>query len=229
VDSLGNKTLTDWFDRIFVINRYDRPDRLNNFFDHIELEGLADRSEVTVYSAIIGDETSCPSYFKSGNAAWGCFRSHSNVVEGVIMEKTTLGEGLNSILILEDDVEFIQSPLDLLNQFMSNVPKDWDQIYLGGQHRIAPLDTKINCVKRGVSVNRGHAYALNSKAYSKFYSHINQASDYFNKKSHHFDHQLEVAHRRQEWNVYCPPIWLAGQCAGMSNICNSQLKSRNWH
>jgi GR25 family glycosyltransferase involved in LPS biosynthesis len=229
VNTRGFKKITDWFDRVYVINRPDRPRRLERFLKHITGNELADRHRILVYPGIMGERVSHPKDFIGGAGAWGCFRSHSNIIESVIMEREIMGEGLESILVLEDDVEFIHNPLAFLNHFMCNLPPDWDQIYLGGQHRAKPLETEYAGVLRGISVNRAHAYALNRKVYKKFYSHINYSPNYYGKKNHHFDHQLEVAHRRQEWNVYCPSMWLAGQCAGKSDICNDDLESRIWH
>ena len=224
----GSKSLTDWFERVYVINRPDRPERLERFYKHISENSLADLEKIIVYPAIMGDKTSYPCYFLSGAGAWGCLRSHSNILEGVINEQITTGEEIKNFLVLEDDVEFIPQPLDMLGAFMVNVPRDWDQIYLGGQHRVEPEMTPISRVFRGRSINRTHAYALNRKAYKRVYVHINQATDYVGLQNHHIDHQLEVAHRRKDWNVYCPPIWYAGQAEGESDVCGQSLEARRW-
>lgn len=228
MNTTGFKKISDWFDRIYVINRPDRPDRLARFFKHIDQSELFDRDMVLVYPGVMGEKVTCPKDFAAGSGAWGCFRSHSNIIENVIMEREVLGVGLDSILIMEDDVEFIENPLALFNQFMEDVPSDWDQLYLGGQHRIAPIETEKEGILRGISVNRAHAYALNRKAYKKVYTHINYSPNYYGRKDHHFDHQLEIAHRRQDWNVYCPPVWVAGQCAGKSDINTDDLDARIW-
>ena len=223
------KTLTDWFERVYVISRPDRPERLKRFFKHITDLELADPTKIVVYPAVMGDKTACPYYFLSGNGAWGCLRSHSNIIENLLLEQATTGNKVYSVLILEDDVEFIRNPLFMLHEFMSSVPKNWDQIYLGGQHRIEPQETRIPRILRGLSVNRTHAYALNRKIYKLFYVHINNAEEYIGKQNHHIDHQLEIAHRKEAWNVYCPPIWLAGQTKGKSDVCGEELESRIWH
>ncbi len=222
--------LSYWFDRIYVINRPDRPVRLARFFKHIEELGLAERHEVIVYPAIMGNKTTCPPYFLAGAGAWGCLKSHSNIIENAIMEIEIKGEthGIDSILILEDDVQFIDDPYQLIFNFLSNIPKDWDQLYLGGQHRMKPIATENSEIKRVISTNRTHAYALNSKIYKKVYAHINNATDYIGRKDYHVDGQLEEAHRKQSWNVYCPPKWLAGQCANISDVSNTEIPYKIW-
>jgi GR25 family glycosyltransferase involved in LPS biosynthesis len=223
------KNLTDWFERVYVINRPDRPQRLQEFYENVESTEVADPSKIIVYPAIMGDKTSFPSYFLSGAGAWGCLRSHSNIIENLILEQVNTGVKIKSVLILEDDVKFINNPLFMLHEFMTSVPKNWDQIYLGGQHRVKPQDTSNIRVKRGLSVNRTHAYALNRKVFRMFYCHINNASEYCHKQNHHIDHQLEIAHRKEAWNVYCPPVWLAGQREGYSDVCNKSLEYRDWN
>lgn len=222
------RSLTDWFGRVYVINRPDRPERLERFYKHIDKYSLADPDKVIVYPAVMGDKTSFPCYFLSGAGAWGCLRSHSNIVENVINEQVIKRTKVSNILVLEDDVEFISNPLPMLNAFLDNMPSDWDQIYLGGQHRMDPIMTKFSRIFRGTCVNRTHAYALNNKVYEKFYAHINHAPDYIGRPNHHLDHQLEVAHMRRDWNVYCPPIWYAGQSEGQSDVCNQEVEARFW-
>ena len=61
--STESKSLTDWFERVYVINRPDRPERLERFYKHIEKNGVADPDKIVVYPAVMGDKTS---FFKRG-------------------------------------------------------------------------------------------------------------------------------------------------------------------
>lgn len=211
------KTLTDWFDRIFVINCKHRPDRLDRVRKHISETGIADMNEVIICPAIIGDWVSAPAGWGAGYGAWGCLRSHSRIAEDVMHERDEHGNmKLQNYLVLEDDVFFLPDAMQRLNEFMNAVPNDWDQIYLGGQHQRKPVQLNDN-VSVGISVNRTHAYAVNQKCFQKFYRHINFAPDYVGTNKH-IDHQLELAHQRRDWDVYCPPKWICGQEAGSSNI-----------
>jgi hypothetical protein len=62
------------------------------------------------------------------------------------------------------------------------------------------------------------------------YRHINYASDFIGDKNtaRHIDHQLEHAHRRKAWNVYCPERWIVGQAEGKSDIAGKHQKKRIW-
>lgn len=211
------RNLTDWFDKVFVINCAHRPDRLDRVKRHLDESGMADVSKVVFYPAVIGDWTTSPAGWGAGRGAWGCLRSHARIAEDVMHERDENGAmTLRNYLVLEDDVYFLPDAIGSLNQFMESVPVDWDQIYLGGQHQRKPVQVKEH-VMVGLSVNRTHAYALNQKCFQPFYRHINFAPDYIGTVKH-IDHQLELAHQRRDWDVYCPLKWICGQEAGSSNI-----------
>ena len=222
------KNLTDWFDRVYVINCAHRPDRLEETKRHLEETGMANNDWVHYYPAIIGDWTTCPADWGSGRGAWGCLRSHQRILEDVLHTRDgrhTLT--LNNVLVLEDDVIFKEDALEKLNEFMEDVPDDWGQIYLGGQHRRDKAQTRSPNVVIGGSVNRTHAYAVNQSTFQELYRHISYATDYRDTNKH-IDHQLELAHRRKDWPVYCPKDWIVGQRAGSSNINGKINETKFW-
>ncbi len=222
------KNLTDWFDRVYVINCAHRPDRLEETKKHLEETGMANNDWVHYYPAIIGDWTTHPADWGSGNGAWGCLRSHQRILEDVLHTRDNENRlTLNNVLILEDDVVFKKDALEKLNEFMEDVPNDWGQIYLGGQHRRKKGNTDSPNVVIGNSVNRTHAYAVNQSTFQELYRHISYATDYRDTNKH-IDHQLEVAHRRKDWRVYCPKEWITGQREGNSNISGRFNKTMFW-
>lgn len=222
------KNLTDWFDRVYVINCAHRPDRLEETKEHLDETKMADNDKVIYYPAIIGDWTTCPADWGSGWGAWGCLRSHQRILEDVLHTRDDrYNMSLNNVLVLEDDVIFKEDSLEKLNEFMEDVPDDWGQIYLGGQHRRDPTPTDSPNVIVGNSINRTHAYAVNQSTFTSFYRHISYATDYRNTNKH-IDHQLELAHRRKDWLVCCPKEWIAGQRAGASNINGKTHEINFW-
>ena len=222
------KTLTDWFSRVYVINCAHRPDRLETVMKHLKESGMADVSKVHVFQAIIGDYTGHPADWGSGNGAWGCLQSHRRLMEDVMHTRDERGDMLlESVLILEDDVFFVEDALQRLNEFMPDVPADWGQIYLGGQHRRRTDPTGSPHVVIGNSVNRTHAHAISREYIQKVYHHISYMPDY-RGTSKHVDHQLELAHNRKDWPVFCPVKWIAGQEAGTSNISGKTNQRQLW-
>ncbi len=222
------RNLTDLFDRVYVINCAHRPDRLEDTKKHLEETKMADNDKVHYYPAIIGDWTTCPADWRSGRGAWGCLRSHQRILEDVLHTRDDREElTLNNVLIMEDDIIFKDNALQKLNEFMEVVPDDWGQIYLGGQHRKTKVETGLTNVVIGKSVNRTHAYAVNKSTFEQLYRHISYATDY-RKTNKHIDHQLELAHRREDWKVYCPEEWIVGQRAGSSNINGRVNETKFW-
>ena len=128
---------------------------------------------------------------------------------------------------MEDDCFFVEGALRALNTFIPLVPQDWGQIYLGGQHRQCPEDTDHPEVRIGKSVNRTHCYAVSAEYIQRMYHHISYMPDYSGTVKH-IDHQLELAHNRKDWPVYCPATWIAGQEAGTSNISGNNNGRQIW-
>jgi hypothetical protein len=218
--------LSGWFDHIYVINCAHRPDRKKQVVK--ELEPLADMSKVTLYPGVIGDYTTHPAGFNGGRGAWGCLQSHRRIYEDIMHMRDSDGAlSWRAVLILEDDVYFLPGALRDLELFMLSVPDGWGQLYLGGQHRKAPIDVGIPHVIGGASINRTHAYAVSAGHVQAVYRHVSYMADYANNK-YHIDHQLERAHQRGDWPVYCPPRWICGQRAGSSNVSGRKDKNRVW-
>jgi hypothetical protein len=221
------KTLTDWFSRVYVISCQHRPDRLDTTMALLRDSGMADLAGVKVHRGVIGSWTTTPPDWLAGDGAWGCRASHTRLLEDVMHERNPdMSFALDSILILEDDVFFVDGALQRLNEFMSAVPDDWDQIYLGGEHK-APVEKVNDQVVRGTSVNRTHAHAIKASCYQKLYRHITFASDFI-RTHKHVDHQLELAHQRRDWNVYCPARWIAGQRENLSIITGKRAPANLW-
>lgn len=222
------KTLTDWFDRVYIINCANRSDRRERVLAELKESGMADTEKVIIYPGIIGDWVNHPAGWGGGRGAWGCLQSHRRIMEDVMHVRDDRDVMvLESVLILEDDVYFIGNALSALNEFMPLVPDDWGQIYLGGQHQQPVSSTGIPGLMRGVSVNRTHAYAINTAYISRIYCHVSYAPDYAGTKKH-IDHQLELAHRRKDWPVYCPEMWIVGQEAGQSNVSGRINERKIW-
>ena len=125
--------LTKYFDKIYVINLDKRSDRLSDF--HEEIKNF-DIYGVERFSAIDGvihhNEDS-----KILTGEIGILMSHLEII------KNAHAEGLNNILILEDDVIFTDE-INKLDEYMDEVPKNWDFIYFGGNHVYGEKPIKIS-------------------------------------------------------------------------------------
>lgn len=205
--------LTDCFDRVFIVHLPHHELRKERLIRNLTETGIADPEKVQWVRAIYGDWCGVPGWFNAGGGAWGCLQSHLRIVQDAIMD------GLTSYCVLEDDVVFHERSPEMLDRLMKYVPKDWGQIYFGGQHLKEPVPLDGNpSVYQCRNVNRTHAFALHQRAFRDFQMHIMNAPDYIGRKSWHIDHQLGIAHENRFWNTYAPAWWLAGQQDGDSSI-----------
>ena len=219
-------TLTDLFDRVYVINCPHRRDRITALDENIKDTGVADCSKMHVFAGVRGELSPPPKYWGASAGAWGCYQSHRRLIEDILNEDD---KSIDSILILEDDAYFPEDALEKINVFMGNVPDDWDQLYLGGQHTSNPKATTNDAVLKVSTTSRLHAYALRKKVLKTFYTHINEAPDFIGAFDHHIDHQVEIAHKQGLWSAYCPKSWIVGQAAGKSDIMPEESQEvRMW-
>lgn len=220
--------LGKWFDRVFVINCPSRKFRLETLLDRLRELRLANPSDIIVRPAVMGSCSPPPTNWKAGGGAWGCFRSHLRIQEDMLHERDTFGDlSWNSYLILEDDVIFANNAREGLDTLMKNLPEDWGQVYLGGQHTVKPVPINAH-VQRGRSINRTHAYAINKNWASTIYQHVASLPGKDPTEIKHIDHWLEKGHREYGWPVYCPTKWLAGQSSGVSDISGKNNTDRFW-
>jgi GR25 family glycosyltransferase involved in LPS biosynthesis len=128
--------LTDKFDKIYCINLKRRQDRWKKClkeFKKNDLEGIER------YQAIDGKLYNWsstkynPSLLKG---ELGVLETHINIISEAVVK------GYSSIMILEDDVYFTPE-IAKLDEYLSDVPSDWDMIHLGGNHTYGPVPEMI--------------------------------------------------------------------------------------
>ena len=212
--------LRNIFERVYVINLSRRKERLNAFFKRIPADWPFKLPEQ--YTAIDGGLASPPGWWKGGNGAWGCYKAHLRILEDCLSNE------IHSVLILEDDAVLVEGFVEKVHAFWKHLPKDWEMVYLGGQHiqENLGLPRKINeWVYHPFNVNRCHCYGFRGrKMIEKAYKHLNNFSDW--KVAHHVDHYLGELHKKMETGLYVPKEWLVAQSEGKSDICGKNLKLR---
>jgi len=206
--------LNEYFDKIYCINldrRVDRWEECQKIFSKHNLE-------VERFSAIDGSKENYNLGYPYDSELAGAI-SHTKVIEKA--------KELNfkNVLILEDDVDFINNLEKLFNNFINDVPKNWDGILFGGNHVGGYTHLNDNIIK----VNRSyalHAYGLNSKVFSETIDYMNSriqnVIDYGKdviKTSVAADFFMADLQRINNW--YCFRPHLAWQRAGFSDIQNT--------
>lgn len=123
------KRLIAEFDRAYIINLRDRPDRRQEVEDEFGKIGLTIPNDlIRFYTATRPTERG---NFHSVGAR-GAFSSHRNVLDMAAADK------LRNVLVFEDDVSFRDVGDDCISQIITRLSEtDWDLIYFG---YVSPAD-----------------------------------------------------------------------------------------
>lgn len=139
-------TLNSFFDKIFFINLEKRKDRYEECLVEFKKHGITAEK----ISAIDGSKT-----FTAGlNRNAGAHGLHLTTIQ--ILE-TSIKNSYKNILILEDDIMFIDNLNTIFSQKIKSLPDDWDLLYLGGSHMFNK--GKFKCVSRIVD------FEINAETY----------------------------------------------------------------
>ena len=213
--------LKTFFERCYCINLARRQDRWEAFrerMDHCDWPF----ADIRRFNAVDGKMFPRPAWWRQGGGAWGVYRSNLRIIEDCLME------GVNSVLVLEDDAMPAADFAAKVARYLASIPAGWEQVYLGGQHLFAQQHPprKINAdVVVPHNVNRLHAYGLSRRGMEVAFRHL---VDKTWQSKHHIDHHLGVLHQRRGIKVYAPTEWLVGQADGQSDISGHDLPVRFW-
>lgn len=199
------------FDLSFVISLPKRYERYKNFMTGYPYP-------VRRFDALDGEAVMPPDWWKAGNGAWGCYRSHLSCIE------QGMNENVGTLAIFEDDCEFVPDFSERLQSFLQHVPQDWDMLYLGGQLLYAsdfPPQRINNYVYRPFEVHRTHAYVIRDKFFHTIYRHL-LAPNWMAWE--HIDHHYGKLCRTGQYRIYCPHRWLANQSCSYSDIRQIEWK-----
>lgn len=151
--------LNDYFDRIFCINLDSRPDRWKQAQEEFTKHSI----DVERISGIDGSKMNLdfPPEIKEG--AVGCALSQFFAI------KYAKQLALNKFLLLEDDIQFTENVNELFSEYISEVPFDWDMLYLGGQHfHGMNLQQVSEHVYKCEYTLAAHSVAFNSTVFDRF-------------------------------------------------------------
>jgi len=212
--------MQELFERVYAINLDSRPDRWEQFQKRLPEDWPFLPPQR--FRGIEGKLVSSPLWWKGGPGSWGCHRTHTRIYEDC------LNDGINSVLICEDDAVFTENFSEKAKVFVQHLPDDWSIIYLGGQHiqQNERLPRKINdWVYQPYNVNRNHCLGLRGrKTIELYFRHLTNYPDW--QLPHHTDHRLGALHKTAPRGLYCPKEWLVGQGDGFSDICCQKLDLR---
>lgn len=201
-------TLKSFFDRVVVINLKKRTDRWQQLQQRLK-EVNWPFKDPERFEAYDGRVLPRPIGWTSGEGTWGCLLSHREVLGQAIKD------GLENVLVLEDDIFFAEDFEQRVTEFIREVPYDWDQIMLGGQYFDHSKISDVTENVRQVSVcHRAHAYAVRGRFLTYMYAKLQSSYG-------HVDHIMNTFQER--YKVYTPAKgFLIGQDGSPSDISGMQ-------
>lgn len=210
------------FERVVCINLDRRADRWAKFVEDLPEDWPF--GEVERYAAVDGQRCQHPSWWRAGRGAWGCYRSHLNIIE------ECLNRGIESLLLLEDDAICMPDFSRHWSDYLGALPEDWEIAYLGGQHLYAgrhPPRRVNEYVVSPYDVNRTHAWSLRRGGLRIAYGRLTDVRDW--QPGKHIDHRMGQLLHRRGVVAYAPTRWLLGQREGRSNVSGREFAStRFW-
>jgi GR25 family glycosyltransferase involved in LPS biosynthesis len=200
--------LNNYFDKIYCINLDKRQDRYHLFKSEMAKYGI---ENVERYSAIDGELLANPTKLLNGEL--GILQTHINLIE------KCLNDGVEKILIMEDDVYFTTT-INELDSYMSLVPSNWDFIYFGGNHKYGQPPKKLNdkILKLNFTVAL-HCVAIHKRVFET----ILEILKYKNKQVDAYYGDLQ-----KSFNAYGFYPNMAKQMVGYSNIQNCYADYNNF-
>lgn len=192
--------------KIFVINLEKRKDRLFKVTNELRKHNLS----ASVFNAIHGNDFKV-NYECKNNSTNGCSLSHWLIFKQA--EKL----GLDSYLVLEDDVILHHDFNTILSECFLKLPSEFDILYLGASHRLAPKKLNPYIYKLVKSLTT-HAMFVNVNEKTK------KVFDDFSFKQPLDAH---IAERMDYLNCYITNPPLAWQAEGYSDIEQREM-SYEW-
>ena len=211
-------------DKIYIISLKRRQYRLTQFFYTIPSD-IFDPKKIVIFDAVDGLQQKPPDWWAGGKGAYGCQLSHSKIWQEII------DNNYKNTIIFEDDAIFCENFTPQFLNFIDNLPSDWDQAYLGGQHLIKP--TPINdYVVLGSNINRRHGYMIKNKESAKKIVECLSNPDLWTTHligKMHGDHALGYMHKNELIKAYAAKPFLVGQNNDQfSDISSKGHRTQKW-
>lgn len=187
--------LNDAFEHIYCINLDYRSDRWDQSVEEFARHGI----DVERFSASTNHSVTEPYNVNPGEA--GLILTHKRLLQDAI------DNGYESILILEDDVEFATG----FEEYLEQIPDDWDIVFLGGNHLRGIGDHVKDRIYKAYQTYACHAVGFNARQYS----HLKDRIDYTAPVD------VSYASLLDGMNSYVFKPVLAWQRPGWSDLLNS--------
>lgn len=163
------------------------------------------------FAACDGETITKPAGWTHSDGAYGCLRSHVEVVSEAQRSNAA------SVLIFEDDTVLDPEFQSKFASFSKEVPDDWDMLYFGALHKDEPAQISKH-VGRITKANSTYAYALKNTVFDAFIELNARAEHVLDMNSYLL---------QERFNCYCFMPNLAWVEAEYSDVQNRV--ERHWY
>lgn len=144
-------------------------------------------ADVFRFPALDGKTLNIPPVWDDFPGAYGCLRSHLEVVE------TARQQARHSVLIFEDDAVLDPNFNARFEKCVEQLPGDWDMLFFGGIHGEGSIKVTEN-ITRVTDTLSTYAYALKHTIYNRFIELNRQALTVLDENTRAL---------QKEFNCYC--------------------------
>lgn len=214
------------FDKIYVISLIKkRPNKISEFMTIVPKDW--NLGKIEIFDAVDGLVEELPLWWNERlKGSYGCYKSHMNILQQIIEN------GWENTMILEDDAIFCGDFIKRFEIMCENLPSNWEQFYLGGQHLSKPKLINFSIV-RGTNINRTHCYIIKNKDIAKKIINYLSDKDFWitnlTKTKYHIDYAYGVLHKQNKVVCYASNPFLVGQQPNSFSDTGSQIsRSIRW-
>jgi GR25 family glycosyltransferase involved in LPS biosynthesis len=202
--------INDLSNNIYVINLRERTDRKL----HIENQlNKIDCKNYKLFEGVNGNLLTNPTKLKNG--MFGLIKTYLNIYEEWSKKYA------ENILLIEDDSLFVDNFNEKIEDYVNNVPSDWDILYFGANHNyhIGKKTIKINekCIKLNNSYS-AHCVLLKKKVFEELIENI---------KNFSIENDVMMSNLQKKYNAYSSSEVLVTQIESYSNIEN-KIVNYDW-
>lgn len=156
------------------------------------------------FSAIDGNAVVLPHAWAHTPGAYGCLRSHVEVV------RNARDTGAPSVLIFEDDAIFGPRIKEQFETFIQELPDDWDMLFFGALHKDEPIKISEH-IGRITKANSTFAYAIRNTVFDAFIELNSRAEHVLDMNSYLL---------QERFNCYCfmpNLVWVESEYSDVQN------------
>ena len=195
---------------IYVINLKERLDRKEHITTQLK---KIDCENYILFEGVNGKSVENPTRMPSG--MFGLIKTYLN------MYNDWKKNPQENILIIEDDCVFVDGFNKKLEEYISNVPNDWDMLYFGANHNYHMGEKTITINEKCIKLNNSysaHCVLIKPHVFEELI---------FGIQTFTIENDVMMANLQKKYNAYSSSEALTTQLVSYSDIQN-KVMDYNW-